>query len=137
MLLLDIRPFGLTIVELAVLAAAVAYVVSLAKDFRPMRSLRAENRELRGDLNHANRRISNLEEQNGALKREVDDWKSRTDMSDLREEHKEIVLVLKKMIDQLDHLDSAVKANTAATELVARQAMVKEALQEHERDQAA
>lgn len=118
--------FGLSIAECIALAAALAYVASLIRDWRPMKALRAENRELRNDLDEARVKIHDLEVK-------VEDLEKRTDLTSLREEHAKVVATLERVVTHLDRLDHAVKANTAATELVVKASAIAEALDHHDR----
>jgi uncharacterized protein YlxW (UPF0749 family) len=105
--------FGLSITEAAALIVGAAYVTSLIRDWRPMKAMRNENRELRADLNAANEKIHDLEVKVHELE--------RTSVPVLQEE-------IAKVARILDRLDQSVKANTAAVELIAKQAAIAGAL---------
>lgn len=98
-----------------------AYVVSLARNWRPINALREENKGLRTDLNAANDRIHDLE-------LEVEHWKQATDLTVLQREHREFADVLARVVKHLDRLDHSVKANTAAVELVVKASAIGDAL---------
>lgn len=116
--------FGLSIFELAALLAGAAYVTSLVRDWRPMKALRQENRDLRRDLNVANDEI-------GELKVKVKELERAT-VPVLQREIVEVARILNRVVETLDHLDSSVKANTAAAELVASQSAIAAALDDHD-----
>jgi uncharacterized protein YlxW (UPF0749 family) len=122
--------FGLSVPEIIAVIAAIAYITSLLRDWRPMKALRNENRDLRDDLTRAQVRIDDLEN-------EVDTWKKRTDLSILQKEQREIAAVLDRLVKHLDRLDGSVKANTAAVELIARKNAINDALDDRDHDAAA
>jgi hypothetical protein len=117
------HPFGLTPGEAIVLVGAVAYVVSLAKDWRPIRNLRVENQDLRQMLVNAEKKIESLESQVAVLQK-------ATDLTGLLDEHKKIASILDRVVKTLDSLDGAVKGNTAAIEAVARGSVIRQTLEE-------
>lgn len=112
---------GLSIAELALIVGALAYVTSILRDWRPLRSMRAENRELRTDLNSAYGRIEELES-------EVKDLKSATDMTGFQHEQRRIADALSLVVAELKQLAHDVHANTAAVELIAKKDMITDAL---------
>lgn len=118
-------PFGFTATEFVVIAGAIAYVVSLARDWRPVRTLRAENRDLRQMLEVAEKKISALEAQVKSLEK-------ATDLSAVVAEHAKIAAVLERVVKRLDSLDGAVHANTAVIEAVARGSALRETLDDME-----
>src|SRR4051812_694073 len=124
--MLAAAPFDITLPNLALGAVALAYAVSLIKDWRPIRTLRTENRQLRSDLSTAEAKIQ-------ALESEVRTLQKATDLTVLQEEHRKIAEVLERVSKHLDSLDHSVKANTAAIEVVARGDILKEALDAQQR----
>lgn len=108
--------FGMSLGELAIIAVAVGYVASLARDWRPMRSLREENRGLREDLDAANRKIQTLEAK-------VDELEGRTDLTRIAE-------AMQLVVTELRQLSSDVKSNTAAVEVLAKGHSIADALTE-------
>jgi hypothetical protein len=115
---------GLSFSEAALVIAGIGYVVSLAKDWRPVKTLRAENRELRELLTGAQQKITDLE---GKVKL----LEGATDLSVLQAEHKRIAETLDHVGVVLDRLDGAVRSNTAAIEAVARSSEFTRALKDH------
>lgn len=113
--------FGLSVAEVAALCIGAAYAMSLVRDWRPMKAMRQENKDLRADLNTANRKIHDLEVK-------VDDLEKRTDLSSLQKETAAMAKAMERVAKHLDHLDHSVKANTAATALVASQSAIADAL---------
>ena len=116
-------PVEVTLPNIALFAVAVAYAISLIKDWRPIRTLRAENRQLREDLSAAETKISDLEGEVRKLQR-------ATDLTVLQDEHRKIAEVLERVTGRLEGLDHAVKANTAAVELLSKQSLISEAIKE-------
>ena len=116
-------PVEVTLPNIALFAVAVAYAISLIKDWRPIRTLRAENRQLRDDLSAAETKISDLEGEVRKLQR-------ATDLTVLQDEHRKIAEVLERVTGRLEGLDHAVKANTAAVELLSKQSLISEAIKE-------
>lgn len=116
-------PFGLTIAEFAFVLIGCGYVATIARDWRPIKALREENRGLRHDLDATQKKLVLVEH-------ELAEWKSRTDLSVLQIEHRQIAETLERVVNTLAGLDRAVHANTAAIEMVARTHAVNEALSE-------
>lgn len=117
--------FGLGLPEIGILVIGVGYVASLVRDWRPMKALRQENKDLRHDLNLANGKIHDLE-----IK--VEDLEKRTDLTALQKETAAMAAAMVRVAKHLDHLDHSVKANTAATALVASQSVIADALADHD-----
>lgn len=117
--------FGLSVVEIAVILAGAGYVVSLIKDWRPVRTLRSDNHELRKQLGEAERKIAGLEA-------EVRSLQKATDLTVLQDEHRKIADVLERVVAKLDSLDRAVHANTASIEVLARGSLLKKHLTDME-----
>lgn len=109
--------FGLSVMEAGALLAASAYLVSLARDWRPAKSLRQENRELREDLDEARQEIT-------ALKVQVAELQKAT-VPVLQAELATVARILER-------LDGSVAANTAAVQLVASQSVIADALDTHD-----
>lgn len=127
--------FGLTLSETAFLFVAAGYVASLVRDWRPMKSLREENRDLRNDLNRASARIAELEAARGDLEHQIKDLERATDYSSLQKSQKvlqenqqRIADTLKTVADALSGLESAVRANTTSVEVIARASVIAEAI---------
>lgn len=125
MTLASASPLTLSPAWIALGFAAIAYLVAQVRDYRPMRTLRQENKDLRDDLDKAKKRISDLE-------KDRDGWKARTDLTVLQQEHREITNALERITGTLDRLDRDVKANTAAVEVIARGAVIRDVLDEHD-----
>ena len=102
----------LNIPNLALVAIGIAYAVSLAKDWRPIRTLRAENRDLREALQLAQGEIDKCRTKIGDLESQIATLKTATDLSVLQSEHKEIAGILGRVVARLDSLDHALRANT-------------------------
>lgn len=117
--------FGLSVAEVAALCIGAAYAMSLVRDWRPMKALRQENKDLRDDLNTANGKIHDLEVK-------VEDLEKRTDLTALQAETAKMAAAMERVAKHLDHLDHSVKANTAATALVASQSAIADALDTHD-----
>ena len=122
--------FGLTIPDLIALGLGVGYVISLVKDWRPIKSLRAENRELRQLCEAAERKNSESEKKIAALEAQVLVLQNATDLTVLQREHKQIADTLERVVDTLSSLDGAVKANTAAVELIARGSAIRQTIED-------
>jgi uncharacterized protein YlxW (UPF0749 family) len=118
--------FGLSVFEIGALLAAAGYLTSLWRDWRPMKAMRAENKELREDLNTANGKIRDLEVK-------VEDLEKRTDLTALQKETAAMAAAMARVAKHLDHLDHSVKASTAAVELIAQQSAIGQALDDHDR----
>lgn len=113
--------YGLGIAEIAVGLAALAYALSLVRDWRPMRSLREDNRGLREDLNEASKKISGLEG-------EIEHLKTATDVSILQQEHQAFAELLEGLVSRVEDLTGALRANTTVMELIARKDTIADAL---------
>ena len=114
--------FGLSVFEIGALVAAAAYVMSLIRDWRPMKAMRQENKELRTDLDEARAKIHDLE-----LK--VEDLEKRTDLTALQKDNAKVAVTLERIAKHLDRLDHSVKANTAAVEVLSKQSAIADALE--------
>lgn len=128
----ELRVFGLTIPELAVLAVAVAYIISLIRDFRPVRVLRQENGELRAALKTASERIDAQDKEIETLKLEIRRLERATDLTVLQRDHAQISDSLAHVADVLASLDSSVKANTAAVEILSKHSIISEVISDRE-----
>jgi L-lactate permease len=115
--------FGLSLPDLAVAALALGYVVSLVKDWRPIRTLRAENRELRTLCEAGDKKIAALEAQVAVLEK-------ATNLTAFQEEQKHIADALERVVAKLDNLDGAVRASTAAIELVASGSAIRQTIED-------
>lgn len=113
--------FGLSVAECGALVLGSAYVMSLVRDWRPMKALRKENKDLRDDLDKANLKIHDLEVK-------VEDLEKRTDLSGLQAEHAKVVAMMERVAKHLDRLDHSVKANTAAAQMVVQASAIGQAL---------
>lgn len=125
--IVGVSVFGLELSEFVIIVgfagAAAAWVVSLARDWRPMRALREENRGLREDLDAATQRIRDLEGEIGQLKK-------ATDLTVLQREHRDIIAVIERLVDRIERLDGSVRGNTAAVELIAKKDVIDRAIEE-------
>lgn len=115
--------FGLTLTELALLAAAAGYLVSLIKDWRPVRALRRENGELRDSLKSAQQRIDELETKVHELEKQT--------VPVLQRELIEMARILERVGEKLEKLDGTVSKNTTAVEFLSKRALLDEAFEEH------
>jgi L-lactate permease len=122
--------FGLSLPDLAAAALALGYVVSLVKDWRPIRTLRAENRELRSLCEAGDKKIVTLEAQVAVLQK-------ATNLSAFQEEQRHIADTLERVAAKLDSLDGAVKANTAAVELIASGSALRQTIEDMNPKEAA
>ena len=115
--------FGFGLAEIIVVFAGLAYFVSLVRDWRPMRTLRDENRGLREDLDNAAKRIAHLEA-------EVERLSGITDLSVLQREHTAFAQLMQQLVAEVKSLDQSVRTNTAAVELIAKKDAIHDALSE-------
>lgn len=115
--------FGLSVTEFAALLIGAGYVISLARDWRPVRTLRSENRELREAAEAAAKKTALLETK-------VKTLEHATDLTVLQREHQQFAETMQRVVETLDRLDSAVRANTTAVEALARDSHLKRALEE-------
>lgn len=117
-MLAETHVFGLTLLELAAIAAAIGYMTSLVKDWRPMRALRAENVDLRTTLDGLQRRLDAAEEKIGSQREEIERLKKATDLSILQAENAQILSTLNKVAADLAGHDVILAANTSAIVLL-------------------
>ena len=96
--------FSLT--DYVVVAGVIAYIVSLAKDWRPIRTLRAENRELRLMLATATDRIKELEQKIVLLQ-------NATDLTLILEEQHRTADLLLRLVEKLEHPQPALTPGIA------------------------
>lgn len=115
--------FGLSVGELAIFVGVIAYVASLLRDWRPVKALRAENRDLRELYERAQTRI-------GELEREVKELQRATNLSILHDGQTKTVEALQAIVDEVRALDMSVKANTAAVEVLAKRQVIDDAIKE-------
>lgn len=114
----DAHVFGLTLVEVAVIVAAVGYVTSLVKDWRPMRTLRAENIDLRATLEGLQKRLDGAETKIAEQKDEIDRLKKATDLSALQTENATILSTLEKIATGMTVHDEVLRTNTQVLRLL-------------------
>lgn len=129
-------PFALhgSLTDYALLLIGLAYVVSLLRDWRPIRSLRSENRDLRGALEQSDRRCAALEtrcaELEGkcaALEKSRDFQTSFAEVvraidqarADTTHEHEKLLGALDGIVHELGELGKGIAQNTAATAALA------------------
>lgn len=117
--MLGFAAFGLSFPDLVIGAAAIGYVVSLIKDWRPIRTLRTENRDLRQELEKAQKTIADDGKKIEALEAKVADLEKKTDYEVYAErsarDHKAILDAVNEQTRQLH-------ANTVALEFLIKQA---------------
>lgn len=128
--MLGVTIFGLSIAELAFVVGVIFAAIAYARDWRPIRSLRSENRELREDIQHRDARIADLEVKVTALEGEVAHWKAATDLTVLQREHRAFMECMQQLVAEVKALDGAVRANTAVVELIAKKDAINDALNE-------
>ena len=107
--------FGFSISEVVIIGIGVGYVVSLVRDWRPMKALRQENRDLRDDLDAANKKIADLETEVGNLKK-------ATDLTALHQGQTATVDALRALVDEVKLLDSSMHQNTEEIKVAAQAA---------------
>jgi predicted RNase H-like nuclease (RuvC/YqgF family) len=97
----------LNITDYIIMVGVLSYVVTLLKDWRPIRALRSENRELRSLLATADKKIDVLEARIATLQ-------DATDLSSLHAEQKNIATILERVVEHLDKLEEAMGVQTLA-----------------------
>jgi len=122
--------FGMSVAEIAFVVGVILAAIAYARDWRPIRSLRIENRELREDIANRDDKIRSLEQKVVALEGEIAQLKQATDLTVLQREHHAFMELMQQMVAEVKSLDSAVRSNTAAIEVIARKDIISDALSE-------
>ena len=128
--MLAVTIFGLSVPEALFVAGVIVTVAAYARDWRPIRSLRNENRELREVVSNRDEKIKELEQKVQTLEGEVAELKKATDLSVLQREHAAFMELIQGLIAEVKGLDGAVRSNTAAVELIAKKDAIDDALSE-------
>lgn len=118
----------------ALIIAVVAYVVSIVRDWRPIRALREENRDLRATLEQQEQRYNALEHRYSELERKCAFLEKSRDFgtafeplsraidqarADSTHEHEKILGALEAVVGQLGELAKGLASNSAVTAALA------------------
>lgn len=126
--------FGLTTSELIIVFGVIAYVVSLLKDWRPVRALRQENHDLREALEMTEKRMEAAKADSDRkienLERKVEELQSKTDLSPIAERQAHGIEVLAALVGEVKEMTKGLHANTAAVELLSKRLVIDDALRD-------